>query len=901
MVFGPIAVGAQIIRQVEEDSFNLVESAQTFGTDRDNTPPTALEVNIKNPLYAKVGQTLIGSYKYQDAEGDLEDGTEFAWYRSGSSNPADTYYKLNGANSTQYLVTGDDVGRFLKFSVIPKASQGASPGQEVFSSRSNQITDAASIRITQGSIGYTEQESNDGSVAGFIEATLSNSTFANPTIKVGIANLPSGLSIDSVERVTGSDITIRVYLKGNAAAHEAAASISDASTSALHMTVASAEMVGVTSNVVSPTGATISFKNNPVQNFVRHSVGHNRVSLSWDPPSGLLPLNSGLTAYWVYRNEVYLDAVQLNSDRSLYTDYSASSGINYNYQIRAIYGNSTDRPSSNIVYATAMDFSSFSIRKPSNPLESVFGLINHELQSIFVEMSNGTDISSLRAIFSSNPSNATVHVNGAAQTSGTTQNNFSSSHITPLNYVLKSPSNSSTCSYAVTVMTATTLSFPIPLGCESTTSSLSSTWFDVFHANSYAVDISTDQYFGSGTFVPGFENYSLEETCLVVPNLEPDTQYYFRVRAYRSDLSDFSNYSPTVGVRTEAVGNGTGSIEIASRLTTKVNIGSFTSGGYSVDPDLRITAGSFVSDTNNRVDISMGFAASPGGLYYRMDFSNPTIGNGNYVISYQGLPYNPTGLHYSTDGTNLVSVSPPAAIDTHNKTISFTIDSLAFSGKGLYQLYLVANDGSEDTLPLHLSTFTATASTNGEVLIRWSTEAESALQGFKILRGTCADLNLAEAVSPLIPANNLSGQSSYSFKDQSIIELGLYYYWLQIIELSGHEDYSSPIPVQVDIEIPNDPPFIPQITGMKNVYPNPFNPSTTITYDIVKAGMVKLVVYNNRGQKIRTLVSEHKEANRYNIVWDGKDDHGQHMPSGTYMIHMLASDHDGLSRITLLK
>jgi flagellar hook assembly protein FlgD len=65
--------------------------------------------------------------------------------------------------------------------------------------------------------------------------------------------------------------------------------------------------------------------------------------------------------------------------------------------------------------------------------------------------------------------------------------------------------------------------------------------------------------------------------------------------------------------------------------------------------------------------------------------------------------------------------------------------------------------------------------------------------------------------------------------------------------------------------------------------------------------LVKVVVYNNRGQEIRTLVSAYQAPNHYIVVWDGKDNRGQSMPSGSYLIRLIAKDHDSMSRTTLLK
>jgi len=866
--------------------------------NRDNTPPEAQNVSISNPQFAKNGQTLTGSYVYHDADGDIQGSSYFQWFRSGTENSESTYNPIEGANSINYTVTGDDINRFLKFAVIPKASSGAQTGLQVFSPPSSQVTNYAYLSINTEVSGFTESSLNNGSVSGLVVVNLNNSTFSGTNVKAQIENLPKGLNILRIDRIT--DVTIEIYLTGAALVHEASASILDASSSALKIKIKKEDMVGVSQDVTSLRGVTISYLNNPPTSFRRHSVGHNRVSLSWDEPAGLSPLNTSLTAYEVFRNDAYLDAVEVQPIRNVYTDYRAVSGENYTYQVRAVYGSNPDKPySPNTIYATALAMDYFAIIDPNNPLQSIPAYINKNLQTIYVEMPNATNLSELTPIFTPNPNTANVKVNGSVQTSESSSQNFTGSHLNPIPYQIIYDGNGSSVTYMVTVLAATSLSYPVPRPGSGTTSSIKARWWSVASATSYVLDVSENQEFSS--YLPGYHDFQLSGISQVIYGLAPDKEYYFRLRAYSSTLSEYSNYSPVSSIRTLPLGNGTGSVEIAGTMPTAVSIGTFTEGGATVNPALTIEASEFESGTDNVVEVSMGFAPSPYGLFYRLSFNNPRIGNGTYVFSYDGLTYTPQTAAYRVNGGEISTSGSSIAIDDLNRTITLSINGLDLSGKSLYTLDLLAGDSSEITLPIELSTFTAVATSDGEVVIRWTTESESGLQGFKILRSTCAEINSAQIVSPLIPATNASELSQYSFNDLSITDFGIYYYWLQIIEYSGVVEYSAFILVEVKQEIPIDPPVIPHLTGLKNIYPNPFNPSTSISYEIVTAGLVKVVVYNNRGQEIRTLVSAYQAPNQYVVVWDGKDNRGQSMPSGSYLIRLIAKDHDSMSRTTLLK
>ncbi len=77
---------------------------------------------------------------------------------------------------------------------------------------------------------------------------------------------------------------------------------------------------------------------------------------------------------------------------------------------------------------------------------------------------------------------------------------------------------------------------------------------------------------------------------------------------------------------------------------------------------------------------------------------------------------------------------------------------------------------------------------------------------------------------------------------------------------------------------------IPDSYTLHQNYPNPFNPTTTIRFEIPVAAAVSVSVYNIMGQRVRTLVAgQLKEAGTHSVVWDGRDQSGQKVASGTYV------------------
>jgi hypothetical protein len=74
----------------------------------------------------------------------------------------------------------------------------------------------------------------------------------------------------------------------------------------------------------------------------------------------------------------------------------------------------------------------------------------------------------------------------------------------------------------------------------------------------------------------------------------------------------------------------------------------------------------------------------------------------------------------------------------------------------------------------------------------------------------------------------------------------------------------------------------PKKFALHTNYPNPFNASTVLSYDLPKPAFVTLEIYNLLGQRVRTLLNEWKAAGQYRLAWDGRDDNGSALPSGIY-------------------
>ncbi|MDD3235591.1 MAG: lamin tail domain-containing protein [Candidatus Cloacimonetes bacterium] len=213
----------------------------------------------------------------------------------------------------------------------------------------------------------------------------------------------------------------------------------------------------------------------------------------------------------------------------------------------------------------------------------------------------------------------------------------------------------------------------------------------------------------------------------------------------------------------------------------------------------------------------------------------------------------------------------------------------------------ISAETGDAPLPVELSSFTAVLNAQNYVNIMWVTQTETSLTGFYVYRSDNNDVANAAQISALINPTNTSQQQVYLFTDDTLTEAGTYYYWLQIAEMDGTSAFSHPTAIYFDNTNQPGTPNIPLITELNNVYPNPFNPTATISYGLAKAADVNINIYNARGQIVRSFNEGTKAANSYKLVWNGKDNNGSDCSTGIYYINMQAGKDSFTRKAVLMK
>lgn len=99
----------------------------------------------------------------------------------------------------------------------------------------------------------------------------------------------------------------------------------------------------------------------------------------------------------------------------------------------------------------------------------------------------------------------------------------------------------------------------------------------------------------------------------------------------------------------------------------------------------------------------------------------------------------------------------------------------------------------------------------------------------------------------------------------------------------------------------SSPPAPSRIVTLDPPYPNPFNPSTTLSFHLVRGGQVKLKILDAHGRTVKTLADESMIPGRHELQWQGRDEKGRPVVSGVYFAHVRIGDQAETQRLVLVQ
>jgi hypothetical protein len=254
----------------------------------------------------------------------------------------------------------------------------------------------------------------------------------------------------------------------------------------------------------------------------------------------------------------------------------------------------------------------------------------------------------------------------------------------------------------------------------------------------------------------------------------------------------------------------------------------------------------------------------------------------------------PTAVATATNVDSLVYVA--------NQTVGSTKYYYAYVLEGDGQRAWTAPmwiTGENQQLAVIFGSLTADIDSTGKgFILNWTTLSEINNYGFKIQRKRDSDLNFVTVSSSIIPgAGNTLETSYYSYNDTTLTESGNYVYRILQQDSNGLEHFSEPISVSYNYLGVNGKTDLPNRFKLYAAYPNPFNPTTKISFTLAETGFATLQVYNVVGQEVATLVNGKAEAGRlYEINFDASN-----LSGGIYFYKLQSGNHVEINKLTLVK
>ena len=271
---------------------------------------------------------------------------------------------------------------------------------------------------------------------------------------------------------------------------------------------------------------------------------------------------------------------------------------------------------------------------------------------------------------------------------------------------------------------------------------------------------------------------------------------------------------------------------------------------------------------NNYYGISCSYYSSP-------SISNNTISNNNYGIycyySSSSISNN-TISNNNDDGILCEYYSSPSILNNILYDNSTGIYAESSPASLEYNLFYLNNTAGSGNLPSYFGNI-ITVNANGDSCDTYCNLFMNPLFVDSLdfhLTASSPCIDAGDPTSPLDP-------------DSTFADMGAFYFD-QLNEIYDNEI---------------------QLVGFHlSNFPNPFNPTTTISYQLPENSEVELAIYNLKGQKVKQLVSNSAgqlSAGQHSVVWNGKDDNGKSVSSGIYFYKLKTGNYEQTRKMILIK
>lgn len=731
---------------------------------------------------------------------------------------------------------------------------------------------------------YTDLNLANGSYTYFVRAVYPEGISSNSTpvvVNINIAHPPTSLSINTfVNNATLSwsapaagEIGFIVY-RNNAEI----AIIYDPQTvvyydqnlpNGSYQYYVKALYTGYISNPSNTVSTTIEITH-PVRNFDILVTG-NSANLFWDAPIDA----GGLVAYKIYRNGVYYQSVL----QTQFVDANLTNGV-YSYYVRAQYSSMESIPSASLAITIGMGYTvqnlsaiqngnqiSLSWDQPSD----TGGLLYYRIgrNGTFLTYVNGLSYSDLNLANGSYIYSVSAHYSyGSGPALISDPFTVLQAHA-PQNLIISVSANNVNLAWTA----------PLDLG--------GFTNYRIYRNGSVYATASTPTFadpnlaVGNYTYqvsaiYTGLESALSNPVSATINSINPPQNLTINTNANNVSLSWTAPVNPVNLINYRIYRN---SVLLATSTTTSYQNTNLPNGNYSYYVSALYQHGESIPTNSVETLIQ---------VIYPVQNVTATVYQNSVSIVWEA-PIDPIGVqNYKVyrNGTLIGSPTQLSYVDNNlpNGTYSYTVIATYSNGDSNPSQAVSA------TIEIAYAPQNVVASvTSPEAYcqVNWqSGERSRSVTGYQVYRLIAGNESIPVSWT-LLNAN----QSTAEYLDQAFASLPVmpYRYAIKAIYSQGA---ISEVAFSNNVTPPSstDDPNSILITKLKGLYPNPFNPTSTLSFSLAKPEPVRIVVYNQKGQRVRVLVNETLPAGNHELIFDGKDQQSQVLGSGVYLIQWQAGD-----------
>ncbi len=217
----------------------------------------------------------------------------------------------------------------------------------------------------------------------------------------------------------------------------------------------------------------------------------------------------------------------------------------------------------------------------------------------------------------------------------------------------------------------------------------------------------------------------------------------------------------------------------------------------------------------------------------------------------------------------------------------------------------VQSGGTDFSLPVNLSTFTV-KSKSDHVALSWTTDSELENLGFIIERRDNSNGSKSDwrELASYVTDESMGGHGStsayneYNYTDKAVQPGLTYEYRLSDVDYKGKVTSHNTLSV---LCIADESNLTPRSFKLSSIYPNPFNPSTTISFEVLQKANLTIYIYNLMGHEIWSNEQGEAEIGFHEVVWGGRNQNGEDVSAGVYLISLKSPHYQLFQKAILIK